>query len=84
MSDKNLIIENKRLNEIIKAVERQRNEALAARAHGDATAALLQEALRESQAALTAAKAEIEALKAAGGKTDAADDKPAKKAKNAV
>lgn len=84
MSDKNLFNENKRLNEIIKAVERQRNEALAARAHGDATAALLQEALRESQAALTAAKAEIDALKAAAGKADATDDKPAKKAKNAA
>lgn len=63
MSDKNLVNEAKRLNAIIAAVERQRNEALAARAHADATASLLQDALRESQANLNAANGEMASLK---------------------
>lgn len=63
MSDKNLIAENKRLNAIIRAVERQRDEALTARAHADATASLLQEVLRETKGSLDAATAEIADLK---------------------
>lgn len=63
MSDK-LANENKRLSAIIRAVERQRDEALTARAHADATAALLQEVLREMKGSLDAATTEIAAIKA--------------------
>lgn len=81
MSDKNLTGEVKRLSATISAVERQRNEALTARAHADATVSLLQETLRESQANLNAANAEIASLKMQLSDLGANDQKPAKKAK---
>ena len=64
MSDKNLANEVKRLNAIIRAVERQRDEALTARAHSDATNILIQDTLKEKNADLNAARGEIVGLKA--------------------
>ncbi len=84
MSDKNLTGEVKRLNATITAVERQRNEALTARAHADATVSLLQETLRESQANLNAANGEIASLKMQLADLKSKDEKPAKKVKNAA
>lgn len=71
MSDKNLANEVKRLSATITAVERQRNEALTARAHADATVSLLQDSLRESQASLNSANAEIARLMARLAELDA-------------
>lgn len=81
MSDKNLTNEVRRLNATITAIERQRNEALTSRAHADATVSLLQEALREGQANLNAANAEIASLKTKLADLDGKDEKPAKKTK---
>ncbi len=84
MSDKNLTGEVKRLNATITAVEIQRNEALTARAHAQATVTLLQEMLRESQANLNAANGEIASLKMQLADLQPKDEKPAKKVKNAA
>lgn len=87
MSEKNLTNEVRRLSATITAVERQRNEALTARAHAEATAAMLQENLREVQAALTATKNEIDEVKKQLIELqakDGGDEKPAKKVKNAA
>lgn len=64
MSDKNLANEVKRLNAIIRAVERQRDEALTARAHSDATCSLLQEVVKEVQGTVAATKQELADVKA--------------------
>lgn len=84
MSDKNLANEVKRLNATITAVEIQRNEALTARAHAQATVSLLQETLRETAANLNSANAEIAGLKAKLAEVEPKDEKPAKKVKNAA
>ncbi len=84
MSDKNLTNEVKRLNAIIRAVERQRDEALTARAHADATTSLMQEVVRESQANLNAANGEIASLKMKIADLEGAkDEKPSKRMKAA-
>lgn len=64
MSDKNLANEVKRLHAIIRAVERQRDEALTARAHSDATCALLQDVVKEVQGTVAATKQELADVKA--------------------
>lgn len=84
MSDKNLTGEVKRLNAIITAVETQRNEALTARAHAQATVSLLQETLRESQANLNAANGEIASLKMQLDDLKPTAEKAPKKVKNAA
>ncbi len=84
MSDKNLAAEVRRLNEIIKAVERQRNEALTSRAHAEANAALLQEIVREGQAAMDAAKKEIANVKKELADLKAGNEAPGSEAKNAA
>lgn len=84
MSDKNLTGEVKRLHATITAVERQRNEALTARAHSEAREALMAEMLRESQANLNAANGEIASLKMQLADLQPKDEKPAKKVKNAA
>ena len=49
--------EIRRLNEIIKSVERQRNEALAKLAHAEAANAIMQEAIQSLQREISAKEA---------------------------
>lgn len=81
MSDKNLAAEVRRLNEIIKATIRQRDLALAAQVNAEVNAALIQDSLRDVQAARTAAnttiaemKSELEKLKATNGTENASSE----------
>lgn len=81
MSDKNLAAEVRRLNEIIKATIRQRDLALAAQVNAEVNAALIQDSLRDVQAARTAAnatiaemKSELEKLKATNGTANASSE----------
>lgn len=76
----NLRKENRRMNEIIKAVERQRNEALAARAVAEATASMVQENLQAVVKEAHELKARLTELeRASADVAEPAVEKPARK-----
>lgn len=78
----NLRQDVRRMNEIIKAVERQRNEALAARAVAEATASMVQENLQAVVKESGELKSRIAEMERASSDVPAAVEKPSRKAKS--